>query len=151
MGHSFFCLCLCISHWCAFTLAWDRPRRRAKESLQRSATARTAAGKRTVHGLCQMYSSIDREEFLFLIFSPRPEDHSLYIQATPNHYPLPITGSSRSFGANLPPPGLDVAGGHWPPAPPDAFRARICSQRSRQVSAAGLVGRSIYLKLPLEQ
>ena len=41
-------------------------------------------------------------------------------------------------------PGLDVAGGHWPPAPPDASRARICSQRSRQASA-GLVGRSIYL------
>jgi len=43
-------------------------------------------------------------------------------------------------------PGLDVAGGHWPPAPPDASHARICSQRSRQASA-GLGGRSIYLTL----
>ena len=40
--------------------------------------------------------------------------------------------------------GLDVAGGCWPPAPPDASHARICSQWSRQASA-GLVGRSIYL------
>jgi len=41
-------------------------------------------------------------------------------------------------------PGLDVAGGHWPPAPPDASHVCICSQRSRQASA-GLIGRSIYL------
>jgi len=41
-------------------------------------------------------------------------------------------------------PGLDIAGGHLPPAPPDTFRTGICPQRSRQASA-GLVGRSIYL------
>ena len=45
-------------------------------------------------------------------------------------------------------PGLDVASGHWPPAPPDASCARIYSQRSRQASA-GLVGRSIYLTVAL--
>ena len=32
-------------------------------------------------------------------------------------------------------PGLDVAGGPLPPAPPDAYHAPICSQQSRQASA----------------
>ena len=45
-----------VSHlsflWCALS-SWDRPGRMAKESLQRAAIARTAAGKRS-----KMYAAI---------------------------------------------------------------------------------------------
>ena len=41
------------------------------------------------------------------------------MQAHPTHYQSP---ASRSFGGNLPLPDLDVTGGHWPPAPLNAFR-----------------------------
>jgi len=42
---SFFCPFLCNFPWGASTLCWDRPGRRAKGSLQRAATTRTADGK----------------------------------------------------------------------------------------------------------
>jgi hypothetical protein len=41
--------------------SWDRPGRRAKESLQRAAIARTAAGKRSIvrrHSLYRLNASI---------------------------------------------------------------------------------------------